>query len=88
MNKNREITEKWLSDNGIKYGALSMFNANTWDERNDKGISPEAYKGIFYANNENYKLFVESSDYQAKRIFEISKKPVYSVETNKLYCNE
>ena len=88
LNKNREITEKWLSDNDIRYDALSMFNAYTWDERNEKGISPEAYKGVFYANNNKYRLFIESNDYQARRIFEISGKPVYCVETNRLYCNE
>jgi hypoxanthine phosphoribosyltransferase len=83
--KNKEITEKWLYDNGIKYNELIMFDANSWDERNKSGISPELYKGIFYKNSDKYKLFVESNDYQASKIFEIAKKPVLCVESNKLY---
>ena len=85
LNKNREITETWLKNNGITYGTLTMFNANSWEERNKMGIPPEKYKAEFYKNNDNFKLFVESSDHQAKRIADISNKPVYCVETNKLY---
>jgi uncharacterized HAD superfamily protein len=85
LEKNRDITEKWLHDNGISYNELIMFDAMSWDERNNKNIPPEKYKADFYKQNNNYKLFVESNDYQAKRISEISGKPVYCVETNKLY---
>ena len=81
----REITEKWLADHGIKYERLLMFKAQSWDERNESGISPEAMKGGYYKQAEWAKLFVESSDYQAQRIFRISGKPVFCVETNKLY---
>lgn len=83
--KNKEITQKWLADNGIRYNELSMFNANSSEERKNSGITPEKYKGDYYKSHPNYKLFVESSDYQAKRIAEISGKPVYCVETNKMY---
>lgn len=83
--KNKEITTKWLNDNGIKFNELTMFNANSWEERNNTRIPSEVYKGNFYKSHDIYKLFIESSDYQAKRISEISKKPVYCVETNKLY---
>ena len=85
LNKNRAITEEWLKQQGITYNELIMFPANTWDERNNSRISSEEYKAKFYKEHSNYKLFVESSDYQARRIAEISKKPVYCVETNKLY---
>jgi len=85
LNKNREITEEWLKNNGIEYDCLAMFKANTWEERNKSGISPEVYKGNFYKMNDNFKLFVESDDRQAKIIAEISNKPVYCVETNKMY---
>ena len=83
--KNKEITEKWLNDNSINYGELIMFPANTWDERNNKNIMPEIYKANFYKSNDNYQLFVESSDYQAKKIAEVTNKPVYCIETNKMY---
>ena len=83
--KNKEITEKWLHDNGVSYNELIMFDAMSWDERNKRNIPPEKYKADFYKKHDNYKLFVESNDYQAKRISEISGKPVYCVESNKLY---
>lgn len=83
--KNKEITEKWLHDNGVSYNELIMFDAMSWDERNKRNIPPEKYKADFYKQHDNYKLFVESNDYQAKRISEISGKPVYCVESNKLY---
>lgn len=83
--KNREVTQRWLFENGITYDKLTMFNANSWDERNKMNISPEEFKGNFYKINDKYKLFVESNDYQAKKISEISNKPVYCVETNKVY---
>lgn len=85
LEKNRDITEKWLHDNGVSYNELIMFNAMSWQERNNKNIPPEKYKADFYKKHNNYRLFVESNDYQAKRISEISGKPVYCVETNKLY---
>lgn len=83
--KNKGITEKWLRDNGIRYNELVMFDANTWEERNKKHIPPEVYKGNFYKQHDEYELFIESSDVQAKKIADISKKPVYCVETNKMY---
>ena len=83
--KNKEITQKWLSDNGIKYDELVMFGANNWDERNKIGISSERYKADFYKLHNNYTLFIESSDYQARKIAELSNKQVYAVETNKMY---
>lgn len=82
--KNKEITQKWLAENGITYNNIIMFNANSWEERNRSGISPGEFKGDYYKNND-YKLFVESSEHQAKIILEIANKPVYCVETNKIY---
>lgn len=85
LSKNREITEKWLAEQGIQYNELLMFNANSWQERHDSGVSSEQFKSRVYIEHKNARLFVESSDYQAKRICELAKKPVYCVETNKLY---
>ena len=62
-----------------------MFNGNTYEERSFSGISPEKLKGEYYKTHNNYNLFVESDDRQAKKIAEISNKPVYCVETNKVY---
>lgn len=83
--KNKEITEKWLHDNGVSYGELIMFDANTWDERNRSGVTPEKFKSDFYKTHNNYSLFVESDNWQARRIWQMSNKPVFCVESNKLY---
>ena len=85
--KNKEITQEWLKNNGITYKELSMFKADSWEERNSMNIPPEVFKGEYYKANPKFKLFVESNDHQAQRIYEISGKPVYCVETNKIYQN-
>lgn len=85
LSKNREITEKWLAEQGIQYNELLMFKANSWQERHDSSISSEMFKATIYVDHPNAKLFVESSDYQAQRIAKMSGKPVFCVETNKIY---
>lgn len=87
LNANAERTKKWLKEHGVKYNKLSMFNAKTWEERNRTGITPEMMKGYHYKSQEWAKLFVESNDYQAQMIHKISGKPVYCVETNKMYLD-
>lgn len=82
--KNKEITQEWLKNNGVTYYKLMMFNANSWEERHNTNISPEQYKGETYKNS-NYELFVESNEQQAINIANISNKPVYCIESNKLY---
>ena len=62
-----------------------MFNANSYNERKQKNPNPGIYKGNYYKMFDQYKLFIESEDWQAKQIAEISGKNVYCVETNKLY---
>lgn len=83
--KYRDITEKWLKEHNIEYNHLLMFNANSWDERNNTGVSGEQYKAQYYKTAEWAKLFVESSDYQSRIIHKLTKKPVLSVEGNCLY---
>ena len=85
LEKNRGITEKWLAENGVTYQRLEMFNAFSWQERKDSGISPEALKSMFYMNHEEYELFIESDHKQALKIAETTRKPVYCVEKNELY---
>ena len=76
--KNRKITEYWLKRQGIQYKELIMYE----DEKRE--ISPYRFKGEFFRNNK-YNLFVESNDRQARKISDISGKPVYCVETNRVY---
>ena len=82
---NKEVTKDWLARNGIKYNALTMFPASTWEERHDSGISPSRFKSEVYLQRPYAKLFIESSDGQAKEIHRITGKPVYCVESNRLY---
>ena len=78
-------TENWLKEQGIKYGQLIMFNADSYESRQKSGISPEYMKGTVYKNDPNSILFIESDDWQAMNIHQISGKPVLCVSTNKLY---
>lgn len=82
--KYQDITEAWLKNNGIKYGNLYMFDAQSWDERNKSGITPEMFKAHRYAKS-NTNLFVESDEHQAQRIWEITRKPVLCVDNNTMY---
>lgn len=83
--KYRDITEKWLKEHNIEYNHLLMFNADSWNDRNNTGISSEQYKAQYYKTADWAKLFVESSDYQSIIIHKLTNKPVLSVEGNCLY---
>lgn len=85
LEKYRELTEWWLYSQGVTYGALTMFPAKSYDERAGMGISPAAFKADIYRLRPWAKLFVESDDRQAREIHAITRRPVYSVETNKMY---
>lgn len=87
LEKYRNITKEWLSKNQIEYRNLYMFNANSWSERHDIGISPEEYKSSIYRNS-HARLFLESNKYQAEEIFKKTGKPVYCYENNIMYGNE
>ena len=83
--KNSEITQEWLKNVGVEYGFMAMFNAQTWEERAMSGANPGTWKGEIYKSLPQYKLFVESNPDQAKRIAEVSGKPVLCVGNNKMY---
>lgn len=85
LEKYRDLTEWWLRNQGVTYGALTMFPAKSYDERAEMGISPAAFKADIYRLRPWAKLFVESDDRQAREIHAITRRPVYSVETNKMY---
>ena len=88
LSANRGITEKWLEEHGIKYNTLTMFPAQTWDERKDSCVSPAMFKSNIYKKRGWAKLFIESEDWQAKAIYNMTGKPVYCVSTNKMYGSE
>lgn len=85
ISKYMEITQKWLNEHGIKYEQLMMFNAKSREERSNSGISPGIMKGKIYSEDIDSILFIESDDYQAREIHQISGKQVLCVSTNKLY---
>ena len=85
LEKYRSVTARWLAEHGVKYGALTMFPAPTWEERRKCPYSPATFKANIYLQRDWAKLFVESSDAQAREIYRLTEKPVYCVETNKMY---
>lgn len=78
LEKYRAVTERWLSNNGIKYNKLTMLDFKTREERIAWGKHGE-YKGKIYKGSDDV-LFIESSLAEAKQIFEISHKPVFCIE--------
>lgn len=77
LEKYRSITEKWLKENNISYKYLKMLDLPNNEERSK--ISVADYKGNLYKKS-NAKIFIESSWNEARRIFQITNKPVYCIE--------
>lgn len=85
LERYRGVTENWLAEHGIKYQRLTMFPAQSWEERRESATPPASFKARIYIERNWAKLFVESSDAQAREIYRLTGKPVYCVETNKMY---
>ena len=84
LSKNMDITKKWLEEHNVRYNAMYMFKAQSWEERNGTGVTPAVFKSEIFKNG-RYRLFVESDAEQARQINQLSGKPVLCVENNKLY---
>lgn len=78
----RPQTEAWLRRNSVIYDKLLMQPFQTAVERRLKSTSA-GFKAQYYINNGS--LFVESHDVHAKEIAKITKKPVLSIESMKLF---
>lgn len=85
ISKNEEITKEWLARYNIRYRKLTLFPAETRDERSNSGISPAMFKARIYRDRINTSLFIESDDAQAREIRRISNKPVYCISSNMMY---
>ena len=85
LSRYEEITKAWLSENGIRYRRLTMFPADTYEDRRTGGIAPAAFKAGIYRQRVDARLFVESDNDQARQICCLAHKPVYCVESNTLY---
>ncbi len=76
MEERRAETEEWLRDNDIHYGSVIM--------RQDPKMPVEELKADIYKDSA-YTLFIESSEFQAKKIQEATNKPVLCIETMQVY---
>lgn len=83
LERYRPQTEAWLQKHGIKYNKLIMHPARTKAERVREG-DHASRKALIYRQSKA-PLFIESSERQAKIIFETVEKPVLCVDTNELY---
>lgn len=79
LEKYRDITEKWLKDNGVKYKKLIMLPFKTKAERVAWG-KHGIWKGEKFRDS-NTNIFYESSLLQARQIKSITNKDVFCIET-------
>lgn len=82
LEKYRSITEEWLLKNNIKYEKLILLNLPDKATRQRWNKHGE-YKAKCY-NKEKRHVFIESSQLQAQKIANITKRPVICIETNSL----
>ncbi len=76
-------TETWLKNHNVKYKNLIMQPFATAGERR-MSSKPSEYKARWLEKLDG-KFFVESDDKQARRIAELTGRPVLSIETMQLY---
>lgn len=53
--------------------------------KRDRNIDSATMKASFYKEHPEFILFVESDDYQARRIYQLTSKQVLCTDTNTLY---
>ncbi|PYZ95083.1 phosphoribosyl transferase [Salipaludibacillus keqinensis] len=86
LEKYRKETESWLLKNEIEYEFLIMLDLPSKEER--QKLNMNAIHKAEALNNSKQELFYESSHVEAFKIHELTQKPVYCMETNKLYSKE
>lgn len=87
IEKYREATEGWLKRHGVRYNALVMHPAKTPEQRRQMSDHAER-KARVYAKGFKSKetmLFIESDEKQAKKIAELTKKPVLCTDLMKMF---
>ncbi|MBA3283837.1 MAG: phosphoribosyl transferase [Nitrosopumilus sp.] len=83
LEKYRSHTEDWLRKNNIKYDELIMMDVPDKATRLKLSNHGE-FKASEYKKKKNAYLFIESNAGQAQKIFEITGKDVYCVDTNEM----
>lgn len=86
IEKWRKETEIWLEKHGIEYENLYMLDSTAEERRSKKLNAP--FKAKIYKKLSDCTVFVESSQKQAKQIFEETGKTVISVETDEIFQKE
>lgn len=85
LEKYRRETEQWLQRQGVRYGQLHMLNLSSAAERQRLRIHYR-FKAEVYRNLPDAPLFIESEKAQAVGIMEATGKPVFCIETNRMYA--
>lgn len=84
LEKYRSATVDWLSRYGIVYKNLVMHPAKSKEERMQ--LRDHAIRKAEHYRRSPCKVFIESSDMQAREIYSRTKKPVICTDTMKLYA--
>lgn len=84
LEKFRAVTEQWLQKHGVLYGKLVMHPAEKASVR-QKAHDNAIRKAAEYSADSEARLFVESSEKQARSIAKICNKPVLCTDTMELY---
>jgi hypothetical protein len=79
LEKYRPETEQWLKKHNVQYKELIMLDLPDRNTRMKLG-NHGTHKAKHYLENKNAILFIESSKHQSNQIFEITQKPVFSIE--------
>lgn len=82
LKKHSEQTLNWLKEKNIDFGFLAMV---PFDKREDVKFTPHEFKAHYYKQLEWAQLFIESDDYQARMIQQLTGKPVYCYTTGMMY---
>lgn len=82
LEKYRQETLDFLHGIGAAHVNLYMYPAQSYVER--QGVAPWQYKADMYMDD-YWLLFVESEDYQARKIHGLTGKPVVCIESNTVY---
>ncbi|WP_165225474.1 phosphoribosyltransferase family protein [Affinirhizobium pseudoryzae] len=83
LEKYRPQTERWLAAQGIVYDKLVMLDLPSAEERRRQGAHG-SFKAEYYRRSDAI-LFLESELPQARKIAQISRKPVLCLETHTLF---
>ena len=83
LEKYRKETEKWLEKNNIVYDNLYMMDLPDMKTRQRLGNHAD-FKADIYGKSSAV-IFIESNIVQAKKIFEITKRPVYSIKDSSFF---